>query len=297
MVPNFSSSDAVAAAWGVVVAAVVFLLAFAFTSPSRATPAGFYSSPRRFLVTGAASGIARHLVKRLCRDGHKVFATDVDKKGLLSLRDEISSESGRNSWQLVIQTLDVTNSQHWTQAIDSIKEMWGGADVVLNIAGYLYPSRIQDVRPQDIDRHIDINVKGVIHGTHAATQLMLEQKRSGDDSSFHIINFSSLGALAPVQGVTMYLASKYAVRGFSLAASKDLTSSGIYVTCVCPDAVCTPMLDLQLHFEASAMAYSGAMLSVEDVASVVMDKVLPQRPVEVWSEWLVSIFWHVTMCF
>ena len=97
----------------------------------------------------------------------------------------------------------------------------------------------------------DINIKGVMFGTKFASDLMANMPGPGG----HIINFASLGAVAPVSGVTLYIASKYAVRGFSLCASKDLAPLNLHVSCVCPDAVKTAMVDLQLHFEASALAY------------------------------------------
>lgn len=231
-------------------------------------------------MTGCASGIGKHLARRLVGDGHRVLATDVNADGLRSLEAECKGSPGI----LVTQVLDVTSREAWDSGMSTLRRRFGGVDVMLNIAGYLYPARIQGARPVDIDRHVDINVKGVVHGTCAAAALMMEEAKSksdgGEFSARHIINFSSLGAMAPVSGVTLYLCAKYAVRGFSLSAAKDLARDDVHITC--PDAVKTAMLDLQLHFEESAMAYSGAMLSVEDVERAVMDRVLLHRPTEAW---------------
>ena len=98
----------------------------------------------------------------------------------------------------------------------------------------------------------------------------------------HIINFSSMGGLATVSGVTLYAASKFAVRGFSSACSKDLADSNIAVTCFMPDAVQTPMVDLQLNFDEASMAFSGDILSLEEVEDCILNKVLIERPVEQW---------------
>ena len=98
----------------------------------------------------------------------------------------------------------------------------------------------------------------------------------------HIINFSSMGGLATVSGVTLYAASKFAVRGFSFAASKDLIDENIAVTCFMPDAVQTPMVDLQLNFDDASMAFSGDILSLDEVEECIFNKVLIERPVECW---------------
>ena len=91
--------------------------------------------------------------------------------------------------------------------------------------------------------HIDINVKGVILGTFFAQKMMQNNTCTGDMRG-HVINVSSMAAVAPVTGVTLYAASKYAVRGFSFAAAKDLKPLGICVSCLMPDAVATPMIEM-----------------------------------------------------
>ena len=102
----------------------------------------------------------------------------------------------------------------------------------------------------------------------------------------HIINFSSMGGLATVSGVTLYAASKFAVRGFSLAASKDLScgprAQQVAVSVFMPDAVQTPMVDLQLEHDDGAMAFSGDILSLSQVERCILHEVLPNRPVETW---------------
>jgi 3-oxoacyl-[acyl-carrier protein] reductase len=98
----------------------------------------------------------------------------------------------------------------------------------------------------------------------------------------HIINIASLAALAPVPGIALYSASKYAVRGFSLAAAQELRPHGVAVTVICPDAVDTPMLDRQIDQDAAAMSFSGArFLTVDDVSAAVLGRALPKRPLEI----------------
>ena len=83
-------------------------------------------------------------------------------------------------------------------------------------------------------------------------------------------------------GLSLYSASKFAVRGFTLAAATELAPHGVAVTLVMPDAVATPMLDLQVAYEEAAMTFSGgAPLTVEDIERAVLDCALVDRPMEV----------------
>ena len=129
--------------------------------------------------------------------------------------------------------------------LDRAEEAWGEIDVVMNIAGVIRPGEIRSIQAEDVDYHFDINVKGLIFGTRAAAQRMIPRGRG------HIINVASLASMAPIPGLGLYSASKYAVRGFSLSAAEELRHHGIAVTTVCPDAVDTPMVDKQLDYPRS----------------------------------------------
>ena len=251
---------------GMAAAAVVWVL----SEPSRKVPRGYYGKSRRFLITGCASGMGKHLAEVLVRQGHRVCAADVRFKEI----DVAGAKAVK---------LDVTKPEEWEKVLGWCEEEWGGLDVVMNVAGCLAPHRIQDATVSEINLQIDVNVKGVIFGTKYGAALMQRQRKEEDFHGGHIVNFSSMAATGVVSGVTIYAASKFACRGFSLAANKDLYSrTGIAVTCFMPDAVQTPMVDLQLHFEEAAMAFSGDILSVEDVEKSILYDVLRNRPAEVW---------------
>lgn len=90
----------------------------------------------------------------------------------------------------------------------------------------------------------------------------------------HIINIASLAGIAPVSGLSLYTASKFAVRGFSLAAAAEFRDFGIFVSVVCPDLVDTPMLTTQLDYpEESKLSFSGPkkVLRPEDITRVILE--------------------------
>jgi len=227
---------------------------------------------RVFVVTGAASGIGKHLAKQIAARGHRVVATDLDEQGLAALH----GESPQHAARILLQPLDVTRAAAWETAMDAAEKAFGPVDVVMNVAGVLKPGFVHEIDEQSVNLHIDVNVKGVIWGTRAAARRMLAR------GSGHIINFGSLASMAAVPGLCLYSASKFAVRGFSLAAAAELEPLGVAVTLVMPDAVKTPMLDLQVDYREAAMTFSGhAPLTVEDIEQLIFDKVLPKRPLEI----------------
>ncbi len=226
---------------------------------------------KTFFVTGAASGIGRHLAAELLKRGARVLATDRNRDGLEALRQEAAA--GERLW---IESQDVRDALQWQQLIEQMAQRWGRVDVLMNVAGVIRPGWVQEGSPQDVDFHLDINAKGVMHGTHAAARQMLGQ------GAGHIVNIASLAGIAPIPGLSLYSASKFAVRGFTLAIAQELAPRGVKVTVVCPDAVQTPMLDLQIDYEQAAMTFSGnRVLTVTDVANVILGRVLQKAPLEV----------------
>ena len=243
-----------------------------------------HSPADRFLVTGCASGIGRHLADAILARGYRVLATDIDLEA-------ISAHSAEARWpseRARAQRLDVRDPAAWEQVLETAEDAWGGLDVVLNVAGFIRPGRTLEIETEDVHRHFDINVKGVVFGTRAAA------KRMAGQGSGHIVNIASLAALAPIPGISLYSASKYAARAFSLAAAEELRPHGVAVTTICPDAVATPMLDRQLDYPEAALSFTAPrVLTVEDLSRVILGRVLRRRPLIVilprWRGWLARL--------
>jgi len=224
------------------------------------------------VLTGCASGIGAHLAGALARRGHRLIATDLEEGKL----EEQARSGGWDPAHVRRRRLDVRSEADWEGALDAATLAWGRVDVLMNIAGFLRPGYVHELSTADIDLHLDVNVKGTVLGTRAAARRMIAQ------GSGHIVNFGSLASLAPVPGLCLYSASKFAVRGFSLAAASELDRHGVAVTLVMPDAVQTPMLDLQVSYDEAAMTFSGdRALTVEDIERLIVERVLSRRPMEV----------------
>ncbi len=244
--------------------------------------------PRTFFLTGCASGIGQHLADRLVGQGHGVFATDINFEALT----EHAQRQGWPEEQVRLRRLDVRSPDAWAQCVDEAVEAFGSLDVLMNIAGYMLAGWISEVSPEDVDRHFDINTKGMIYGTQAAARRMIQQGHG------QIINIASIAALAPIPGIALYSAAKYGARAFSLAAAQELRPHNIYVTAICPDAVRTPLLNPQKGIEAAALVFSSPRLfTVEEIARVILEKAIPRRPMEIvipahrgWLAHLTNVF-------
>ncbi len=220
---------------------------------------------RTVFLTGAASGIGRALAEALLARGDRVFACDRDSDALATLSGEA----------LCRETFDVRDPAAWDAALVRCVDRFGPIDVLLNVAGVIRPGFVADISVDDIEFHLDINTRGVILGSRAALPHL---RRPGG----HLVNVASLAGIAPVPGLALYSASKFAVRGFTLAIASELEELGLKVSCVCPDAVQTPMLDLQLDHAAAAMTFSGSrVLTVEEVCALILGPVLERAPREV----------------
>ncbi len=228
------------------------------------------STSRICIVTGASSGIGAELARRLLERGDRVCAADLHAAGLESLQ----AYGDRD--HLIMHHLDVRHPDQWQTMVQHVEYCWGPIDFLYNVAGILRDNWFKDTCAEDVHLHFDINVKGCMFGMQAVLPSMLRQQHG------HIINMASLAGLAPVPGLSLYSASKFALRGFSLATAMELAPSGIAVTVVCPDAVQTPMLDQQKNREQAALTFSGfRSLEVRDVVDTLIDEIPQKRPMEV----------------
>lgn len=213
------------------------------------------------LITGAASGIGAGLTQRLTDRGDTVVAADLRPP----------SDAPRR----IAATLDVRDADAWTALLAAHPEV----DVVCNVAGVLRPGWIADITPADVDLQLDVNVKGLIYGTQAAARVMANRTHTARGRRGHIINIASMAAVFPTPGNSVYSTSKFAARGFSLAAAAELAERSIAVSVVCPAGVQTPMLDLQKDRTESALTFSSARaLTVDEVVDAIVEVMDARKP-------------------
>jgi NAD(P)-dependent dehydrogenase (short-subunit alcohol dehydrogenase family) len=207
------------------------------------------------VVTGAGRGFGREIARRLAGRGYTVLATDVDAEAAATTADEIGGFSMR---------LDVRDPEAHRAAARAASER-GPLEVWVNNAGVMRTVKSWEQPDEDVRLQCDVNLMGVIWGSHAAVAAM----RSGPGNNRHIVNIGSLSALMPVPGLAIYAATKHAVLGFTGSLQGDLLDAGIPITvhALCPDAADTQLLREHDHEPAAAINWSGPrLLTPEEVA-------------------------------
>ncbi len=226
--------------------------------------------PKVVLITGCANGIGRHLAEQFYKRNYRVIATDID---IDKLKDELKDWDTEG---VLIEKLDVTQLSDWQNVMTKIQDNFSRLDICINNAGVITPGFIEEISLQSIDFQIDVNTKGIMYGTKYAASMMIKQGNG------HIINVASLAGVAPIHGLSVYSASKHAVRGFTLSIVPELRSKGINISVICPDLVDTQMLVLQLDYQAAALTFSGNRhLTVKDIEYAVFERALNKKQTEI----------------
>ena len=229
---------------------------------------------KNHVITGSASGFGFGLARALLARGDAVMACDINIEPMEKLRPFAAAPA-----QLSLQQLDVRDPAQWEQTMQTAARLWPRIDTVMNVAGVLRPDFVADIQPADIDLTLDVNTKGAIHGTQAAFSVMRNQ--ANENGRGHIINIASIAGIAPVPGLSVYSASKFALRGYSLSVAHELRQHGIAMTVVCPSGADTPMVEPYKHKEKAALIFIAPLLTAEQVVRAVVDRALVKRPIEI----------------
>lgn len=186
------------------------------------------------LVTGSGQGIGKAIALRLAKDGFAVAVADYNSQTARQVADEIASAGGK----AIAVTVDVSKRDQVIAAVEQARKELGGFDVIVNNAGIAPTTPIEDITAEMVDKVYDINVKGVIWGMQAAIQAFKAEGHGGK-----IINACSQAGHVGNPELAIYSSSKFAVRGLTQTAARDLAPLGITVNAYCPGIVKTPMWD------------------------------------------------------
>lgn len=186
------------------------------------------------VITGGASGIGRAIGAELVSHGATVVLADIDgEAAALAAKRMTTAGSGR----AMAVTLDVCDGPAVVETYQRIRDEHGRLDFAFNNAGIGVGGLVEELTLEHWDRTIDVNLRGVVHGVHAAYPIMLAQ------GSGHIVNTASLAGLVMPAVMTPYTATKHAVVGLSLALRAEGAARGVRVSALCPAFVETPLLD------------------------------------------------------
>ncbi len=213
------------------------------------------------LVTGGSRGIGAAIAKRLADDGASVAITYT--KGADAAATLVKSIEKAGGKAIAIQA-DAADAEAVKSAVEKTVAAFGGIDVLVNNAGTAIPKSFEDTSLEELDRVIDINVRGVFVATQAALKHMKDGGR--------IINIGScLGERVLTPGLTPYSATKGAVKIFTQGLSREVGSRGITVNNVQPGPIDTDLNPASSDWATPQIANTalGRYGKVDEVAALV----------------------------
>jgi 3-oxoacyl-[acyl-carrier protein] reductase len=183
------------------------------------------------LVTGGSRGIGAAIAKRLAADGASVAITYAKDGGAASAVVKAIELGGGKA--ISIQA-DAANAEAVNQAVEKVVATFGRLDVLVNNAGTAIPKPFEETTLQEMDRVIDINIRGIFATTQAALKHMTDGGRI-------IMVGSAVGERAVAPGLVPYAATKGAVKMFTQALSREVGIRGITVNNVQPGPIDTDL--------------------------------------------------------
>ncbi|MCW2673462.1 MAG: short-chain dehydrogenase/reductase [Frankiales bacterium] len=181
------------------------------------------------VVTGAGSGIGRGLAKLLDEGGWRLALCDVDEAALEKTAGDLAGE-------VLAARVDVADRAAVEAFAADVEQRYGRVDLVVNNAGVDVSQTVRDTSYDDFEWLMNINFWGVVHGTKAFLPGMVERDAGT------IVNVSSIFGIIAWPTHSAYVASKFAVRGFSESLRNELLGTGVRVLVVHPGGIDTDIV-------------------------------------------------------
>jgi len=227
------------------------------------------------MITGASSGIGYATALALSKAGAKVAIGARRTERLADLEKTIKENNG----EVYSQKLDVTKKDECNSFVNNVLEKWGSIDILVNNAGLMPLSFVKNLKIDEWDQMVDVNIKGVLYCTGAVVSHMLE-KQSG-----HIVNISSVAGRIVFPAGSVYCATKHAITAFSEGLREELSvRKNIRVTCIEPGVVSTELTNTITDESLQGFVENAKKmeaLKAEDIANAILYAVEAPKHVNV----------------
>jgi len=184
------------------------------------------------IITGAGRGIGKAIAIALAREGASVIINDVD----IQTAEKVTKEIKSLGWKALAIQVDVSDSKEVNQMVQSVIKKFKRVDILVNNAAIIKRGLIEDLKEEDWDRVIDVNLKGAFNCMKAVAGIMKKQRYG------KIVNISSIaGKVGDLASAPCYGASKAGMICLAKSLARELAPYNINVNVVAPHAIKTDM--------------------------------------------------------
>jgi NAD(P)-dependent dehydrogenase (short-subunit alcohol dehydrogenase family) len=187
----------------------------------------------RVFITGAGSGLGRAFAEAYGRRGAQVAIADVDEARAQETADAVAAGGG----EPLALACDIRSEDQVRSAARSVRDAWGGLDVLVNNAGVAAAGTVVDTPMDDWRWIIDVNLLGAVRVCQAFVPIMQEA------SSGQVVNVASVAGIVQSPGMASYNVTKAGMIALSETLRNELAGFGIGVTVVCPSFFTTRLMD------------------------------------------------------
>lgn len=187
------------------------------------------------VITGGSKGIGKATAELFAAEGGKMVIIARNKKEIEKTVQKLKA----NGTETIGISADVSKLEEVKKAIEQVIKKFGQIDILINNAGVATWKNFLEQTPEEWNKEIDTNLKGVMNCCYAVVPTMVEQEDGV------VINISSGAGKTGSAGLSPYCASKFAVLGFTEAFAKEVENKGIRVYAVCPGMTKTQMTNFQ----------------------------------------------------
>jgi 3-oxoacyl-[acyl-carrier protein] reductase len=180
------------------------------------------------IVTGASRGIGRAIALKFAREGIAVALTARNESLLKKVSEEIISAGGQ---QPLIIPADLRNVSQIPLIPEQVMKKWGRIDILVNNAGLGYLKTFLEIKPEELQEMLDVNLRAVFFLTQQVLPHMIARKTG------NIVNIASLAGKNGFKLGTGYAATKWAVRGFAQCLMMEVREHDIRVVTLFPGSV------------------------------------------------------------
>ena len=219
------------------------------------------------IVTGASSGIGRSLALRLADQGAQVVLAARSVERLEALAQACRQRGGR---ALVVPT-DVANEGQCRALIERTLGEYGRLDMLINNAGIGLVAKLEDLPDLSLFKRVfDVNLNGALYCTYYAIPYLKPSKG-------RLVNISSLGGRVAIPHNTAYIASKFALEGFSESLRTELHAEGVSVTVISPYWVVTEFHEHYMDKDgrpkgpSGRAIYTSRMMTADTCARIILE--------------------------